>query len=392
MSDWLNDFLSYSQHGEAPEKLMYWVGVSTIAGALRRKVWIEEVGFEWTPNFYVLIVGPPGLVKKSTSIGVGMNLLRQVPGIDFGPQSTTWQQMITHMAGCTATDIVDGEEFQHSSCTFTLSEFGSFFDPKNRDLVDSLTDLWDGKKEPFRKETKTSGNDEIVNPWINIVACTTRSWVAQHFSNDLVGSGFGSRPIYVYADKRKRAIAYPSRNQDYDKEAHKALEKDLVERLRVIAEYAGPFKLTEEAYAWGEKWYEALVAKLDGASESTRSMVTVRMQTHLHKLAMVISAARGDFPVIDAHHLEEAQMRLKDLDPDVEAIFSVVGQSASTSASREIIEVLTKSGSMKRSQLYGKFHRTLNITEFELALKSALAAGKVAEAGNLNDPYLELRQ
>jgi len=391
--DWLADFVEFSKNGEAPEKVMYWVGVATIAGALQRKVWIDQVHFQWTPNFYLLIVGPPGVVKKSTSIGVGMKLLKKVEGVDFGPQSVTWQQLVTHMADCTQSALADGEEFRHSSCTFALSEFGTFFKPKDQDLVDNLTDMWDGKLETFRKETKTSGCDDVENPWINILACTTPGWVSDNFSDALIGSGFGSRPIYVYADRPRAFIAYPSQMHSYDKAAHKAKEKELVEGLQVMAEYAGEYQMTPEAYAWGTQWYEKYMEdqlRLGGKREAG---VAARQQTHLHKLAMVISASRGDFPSIDVSHLEEADRRLRDLQNDTREIFGMVGQSPSTVATQELINAL-KAGPIRKSRLYGDyFMRRLSIDEFELAVRSALAGGKIREAqgGNLNDPYLEVQ-
>lgn len=388
---WLEDFCEYGKNGEAPEKVIWWVGVATLAGALQRKVWIDQVNFQWTPNFYLLIVGPPGVVKKSTSIGVGMKLLKKVPGIDFGPQVVTWQQLITHMADSTQTAMVDGEEFRHSSCTFSLSEFGSFFDPKNRDMVDNLTDMWDGKLETFRKETKTSGNDDVENPWINMIACTTPTWIADNFSSSLIGSGFGSRPVYVYADRPRAYIAYPSRGMRYDKVAHKALEEDLVERLRVIAEYAGEYKLTEEAYVWGEKWYAEFMDSQQRMGNTPEAGVAVRKQTHLHKLAMVISASRGDFPTIDADHLQEAHEKLKELERDAEQIFGFVGQSPVTSATRQIIETVRRTP-MYKSALYNAFSRTLDIVEFERALSGALASRKIMESGDLTDPILEIRK
>src|SRR5574337_1975356 len=89
-NSWLDDFVTYSSFCEASQKMMRWVGISTIAGALRRKVWIEEEYFKWAPNFYILLVGPPGVVKKSTSINIGYGMLAALPGINFGPDSVTW--------------------------------------------------------------------------------------------------------------------------------------------------------------------------------------------------------------------------------------------------------------------------------------------------------------
>ena len=174
--DWLDDFLAYSAGGESPPKFMFWVGVSTIAAVLQRKVWIDQINFQWTPNFYILLVGPPGGPKKTTAIQIGRKLLKRVEGINLGPQIITWQQLVTHMAESRRKFgpednyfKVDGEDFEASCVTIHISEFGMFFDPLNRELIDNLTDMWDGKLDTIRKETRTMGSDEIVNPWLNII-------------------------------------------------------------------------------------------------------------------------------------------------------------------------------------------------------------------------------
>ena len=76
--NWIKTYMQYSSFSEAPDKMHFWVAVSTIAGALRRRVWIDQGYFQWTPNFYIILVAPPGIVSISTSLSIGMILLRQL--------------------------------------------------------------------------------------------------------------------------------------------------------------------------------------------------------------------------------------------------------------------------------------------------------------------------
>ena len=92
-SNWLKAYMQYTRDSESPDAFHFWTGVSTVAGALRRRVWIDMRKFQWTPNFYIILVGPPGVAAKSTSLRNGMRLLEQVEGIKFGPQSMTWQAL-----------------------------------------------------------------------------------------------------------------------------------------------------------------------------------------------------------------------------------------------------------------------------------------------------------
>lgn len=396
MVDWLEDFVEHTSYGETPAKIMRWVGVATVAGALRRKVFIDQLSFQWSPNFYLLIVAPPGVVKKSTSIGLGLRMLKRIEGIDFGPQMVTWQQMVTHMAGTRETILMpDGEEFEMSCCTVSLSEFGSFFDPADRNMITNLTDMWDGKLETVVKETKTSGTDEIVNPWLNILACTTPKWITNNFSEGLIGEGFGSRPIYVYADKPQEnvRIAYPKREMAKRRNLaeFKKKEDELTYRLGKIAQYAGEYKMTEEAFQWGEEWYEKYMDEQLLRGNSAETGVYARLQTHLHKVAMVLSAARGKFPVIDVQEMVDADAMLKDLAGDVEKVFSFVGGNEVTNASNKLVDTLHRVGKMRRSTLYrAGFMKNMKAADFEEALKSAKTAGLITYDPTQSDPMIAL--
>lgn len=392
MADWLEDFVAYAKHGEASPRAMYWVGVSTLAAVLRRKVWFDQDIFQWSPNFYVLIVGEPGAVKKSTSIDLGMRMLKKVEGINKGPSIVTWQKLIELIAESREAVVLEGGEVFEMSCmTLALSEFGSFFDPSNRELIDNLTDLWDGKLDTIVKATKTAGSDEMVNSWINIIAATTPKWLAQNFGDNLVGGGLAGRFIYLYEEMPgpEKDVPYPKRRMG-DMGERREVEAQLVARLKVIAGYSGEYELTEEAYEWGEIWYRKEREKLRLlGTGNLESGFVVRKQVHLHKLAMVICAARCEFPLITLTHMEIAEQQLCALDADMKRVFGYVGQSKTTNAAREIVEEVRKRGSVERRKLYQThFFRTLSIGEYNEAVASAIQAELVMESDGVAKPML----
>ena len=201
-SDWLRSFIQFASYGEAPTEMLFWTGVSTIAGALRRRVWIEQKYFQWLPNFYIIFVAKPGIVSKTTTANIGMSLLRNLPGepIKFGADSVTWQSLVKSL-GESCESIPDprdpGTFFPMSSVTFCSDELGNLLKPSDDDLVSTLITLWDGKQGAFKKDTKTSGSDKIVNPWVNIIGCTTPSWIGGNFKDHMVGGGFTLSLIHI---------------------------------------------------------------------------------------------------------------------------------------------------------------------------------------------------
>src|SRR6185369_14226993 len=102
---------------EAPRQMYFWTGVSTLAGVLRRKVWIDQAYFTWYPNFYIVLVAPPGIVSKSTTANIGMNLLHQVPGVKFGPDIVTSQALVSAFAESAETFEFNAEFYPMSALT-----------------------------------------------------------------------------------------------------------------------------------------------------------------------------------------------------------------------------------------------------------------------------------
>src|SRR5215831_15160014 len=149
-ANWLKAYMDYTRDSESPDTFHFWTGVSTIAGALRRRVWIDMRKFQWTPNFYIILVGPPGIATKSTSTRTGMRLLESIQGIHFGPPSITWQKLADSLSEAVEHMKIRGptgaDDFIPMSCiTVPVSELGTFLKIEDSALVDVLVDLWDGQ-------------------------------------------------------------------------------------------------------------------------------------------------------------------------------------------------------------------------------------------------------
>lgn len=388
LKNWLSSFAEYARFGEAPDNTLFWTGVSTIAGALRRQVWIDMGYFKWVPNFYVILVAKPGIISKSTTANIGMNLLRQVQGIKWGPEVVTWQSLVQGMAEARESfvDPDTGEFIDMSAITICSDEFGNLLNPQDREMVDIFVGLWDGKEGTFEKKTKSSGNDAIVNPYINIIACTTPAWISGNFPEYMIGGGFTSRCVFVYADKKRQLVAYPKRNMDKGgSDRILQLKADLVHDLGAIACMAGEMTLTEEAYVWGEQWYEKHWSTRHRHLDPDQfGGYLARKQTHIHKLAMVLSAAQDDSRIITPQTLELAANLTTGLEADMNMVFSKIGQNEVTRLAAQLVEIITREGSMTQQQLYSHVFRIAGYNIFLEAFQSCVNAGQLTVMNSQN--------
>jgi hypothetical protein len=357
--------------------MYFWVGVSAVAGALRRRVWIDQAYFKWYPNFYIVLVAPPGIVSKSTTASVAMSLLRKVPGIKFGPDVVTWPALVSAFAEGTETFLYGGLHHIMSAITLESSEFGNLLNPQDKQMVDLLVSLWDGKQGAFEKKTKHSGDDSVQNPWINMIACTTPSWIAGNFPEYMVGGGFTSRCVFVYADAKDHYVAYPGMH--VPKDIHET-EAKLVHDLEHIAlNVVGEYTLSKSATEWGESWYKHHYEnRPENLDDDRFGGYIARKQTHVHKLAMVLQASSTDSMVITPEILQTAHQMVSDLEPDMQEVFGRIGRTEVSIQAERLLQYVKRRGRAEYTELYRFMHSAFpSMKEYEDILAGCIRAGHV---------------
>lgn len=392
--DWLSAYVQYTAPLEAPEVFHYWTGISVIAAALRRKVWFSQKYFIWAPNFYIVFVGPPGTVNKSTTVSIGMRLLERVPGVNFGPDAITWQRLVQKMAEIKegvqfGDDITDCTIMPMSCLTIASSEFGTLINPQDREMIDVLTDLWDGRTSVWKKETKTSESDEIHNPWINFITCTTPAWLAGNIPRHMVDAGFFARTLFVYRERKRRVVAYPAEEvpDGFDEFGDK-----LVHDLEEISLLKGEYTLTPEARLWGTQWYHRHTKQVEEHDPKLARLGTYasRKQTHLHKIAMVLSASsRGDLRITD-DDLRLALQVLEDAERDMGRVYSLASDERSISNANLVVDLVRKHGRMPRDMAYRALYSRMSYEDYGRAITDAVMAQRIRVETNSDRVFLKI--
>jgi hypothetical protein len=336
--------------------------------------------FVWTPNFYIILVAPAGIAAKSTTVGIGYRMLSKVPGISFGPESLTWQALADSLYLATeGVKYLGRDGLEHikpqSAITVFISELGTFLSTEDDKFISFLIRVWDGQEDSFQHKTRTSGTVDVVNPWLNLVACTTPSWLASNFKETMIGGGLTSRIVFIHGESKRIVIPYP--DEVIVPDEYSRIESDLTDDLRAISQLSGEYHLSADARAWGRDWYNRLWNSPRPAHMASErySGYIARKQTHIHKLAMVLAASKRESLIIEKEDLEEAEVGINGIEPDMIRVFNSIGLDREATRSREIASIVRTYGWISHDSLYSLCMNTMAMKDFDSAALSAVRGG-----------------
>jgi Protein of unknown function (DUF3987) len=399
--DWIEAFVqTFDAKTEAPTRLLFWAAVSTIAGAVTRRVHIDEVVFKYYPNFYIIFVAPPGIATKSSAINHGINILRQLDHIYLTADNTTYPAFIrdlaNHYGELRASQAEEAEDdlwMRQCAATAAISEFGTFFKPEDEDMVNGLTDLWDCRNLVV-KDTKYGGTDILEHPYVNIIAGTTTKWIKDKVKAQLGGWGLSSRIIFVYQGKKVKYVARPSKL--WEPNEYETLSNKLLEDLKTISNLEGPMTFTTDADVLAEQWYIDHSLRMEAAAEAEADPWLMyflsRKQAHIHKLAMVLSLARRSDLTITKQDFTDATGYVNEVELEVPWIFKHVPEPTTMALlERDGLERVTKlmNGSqISQLQAYGALSTIVDSTTANRIIENAVGRGQFKRLVDKGKTYL----
>lgn len=380
LTDWIESYKEYViPVSEAPEDFHEWVALSTLAAATRRRVWINMRIFEWVTNLYIVFVGPPGIVTKSTAIGVGTSFLRKIPAIKIGKESSTWQKLIEDLAESTQPvpykDAAGRDQkLLSSALTLSISELGTFLKTRDDDMTTALTRLWDGQKDVFEHGTKSNGDTRIENPWLNLIGGTTPEWISKNFTEAMIGGGFASRVLFIPGEEKSKLVAYPDEMSPGDN--FLTLERLLHKDLSLISSLGGPMTFGKDVREWGRHWY---ANHWNGINEEYMASgrfdgYRARKWTIIQKLAMLYSISRSDERVVTMPDIQRALKVLGMAESNMSGVLESVSTTRESKHIKELFRHIKFHGWILPEELYRKLVNVMTKDDFKKALEAGCEA------------------
>lgn len=374
LSDWLDSYLIYTDNSESPISYHRWCGLSVIAGALQRRVYLKwGLGQVIYPNLYVVLVGASGRTRKGVAIGIAKEFLKQVAGISVAPESSSGRQaMILAMkrANTNFQDPTDGVIKFHCSITAFSEELSVFLGQGDIAYLSNLTDWYDSKDD-WEYETVGRGKDTLQGLCLNLLGGTAPDWIQSMIPGEALGGGFTSRIIFIVEEvKRKIVPEHYITPEEYE------LQRKLLIDLERIGQLSGEMKLTDEAKQLYINWYveqdTALSAGNPAISDARFAGYCERRATHLRKLMLICSAARGDDLTITRLDFQKAISLLVGAEQNMHKTFGGLGKAFGSDVTEQVRIYIERLRVTTRNTVMRKFFRDVTpqtLAQIEETLK-----------------------
>lgn len=362
LKDWLESYLEYTENSESPISYHTWCGLSVIAGALQRKVYLKwGLGRVIYPNLYAVLVGASGRTRKGVAIGIAKDFLKNLPSITVVPESSSGRQaMILAMKRALSnfSDPTDNKIKFHSSVTAFSEELSVFLGQGDIAYLSNLTDWYDSKDD-WEYETVGRGKDTLQGLCLNLMGGTAPDWIQSMIPQEALGGGFTSRIIFIVEEVKRKII--PKYVVTPEEERLKELLQVDIER---ISQLAGEITFTPDAEQLYIDWY----IEQDTALSAGKPVITdprfagycERRATHIQKLMILCSASRGDDLKINAADFHRAHKLLSDAEKNMPKTFGGLGKSKMSDQSDAVINYIKKTGITTRKALMQKFYRDID--------------------------------
>jgi hypothetical protein len=358
---WLSDLVEHTSGMEAPSSFSFFSGLAVLGAALQRRVYVEQYYYQIWPAMQVMIVGPSQKVKKSTAAGYVVSLGVEANAFPMLMQEGSQEGLKGELAEqCREHNKAVGMIF--------ASDMANFLGEKdyNKDMAQSLTDIFDSRTIPIRRRTQKQGSFEIKNVAVSCILCSNERWARTAIPPSAFEGGFMARVICIHELFSTRIIPSPKPRPPQERvELVNWLKR--IQFVNGVASMDGPAgKYYHDKYIWLKKhWPE----------DERLNPFWERYPDHMLRFAMLLSLNENREQhkgvMINDRHIIQADRLLDWVTQRLPGLYADLGMTSFGDSSWEITSFIHRSGGrITEGKLFRRMLRKMGRTQLAEHLRS----------------------
>jgi len=350
----IEDYLTYSSGNEAPTLFHHWASIATISATVGKRVWFTQGHWALNPNLYIIFVGNPAN-GKSTAMKIARGMVKKTKLAQICPASITKERM-TELLAATESPCIqkilrpgsNGSEpttYEFRQLSIFANELVTLLSVSGVSMIEFLTDVWD-EDDDFEVQTKRSGNDFILHPYITLLGCMTPKITTSLLQQNIISGGLVRRCIFPFSQESREPIPFVV----IEPEQYAAHDRCLKSLTR-ISEARGEFQFEPEARATFSAWYIKNKNRLNANPNLPFADYFQSKSELVIKLSMLLSLAESNSLLITTPHVTESLSLLSRTEKNLSKVFRDLGDNKQANLAEKIMEML-EGGPVLEKEIY----------------------------------------
>lgn len=335
-----------------------------------------------------MLIADSGIANKSTAGRAIMELLYEVDGLSFMSTQMSGASLIKQMS-----EAGNGKSFNFEGVLYKNSSIYSYSSEAKVTIGDSkglsgiqelLTDFYDcgdpniwSTKKGWNKQTLSGGDITVFNPCLNLLYCSTPTWLMEAIGKNGIAGGFASRVLFVNEKERFRGNLGWLEDDEIGSKNSPEEKQKLVEDLNQISKLSGRFRTTK---GFKDKYNEILEArnrKIDENPKGEMASYYSRKMWHCLKLSQVLAADQSSEMIITPEHLDAACRLLETLEADMYTPFLTSGENKNLASFNLVWEVMRRKKKWSKTELTNIAYKHATSTQLDEHLRTLITMNRI---------------
>lgn len=269
----------------------------------------------------------------------------EIPLFPSGADATSYEALVEAMEKAHRYIFYDAvnpdgttvkKRYGHHSMCFALEEISSLFRKRANDIVNFLITTYDAGD--YKYETKHYGTNIIQKCCLAFYGGTTPQFMQETFDDRLIGEGFASRCLFIYAsENRFNRFGIAELN-----DTQRKYKAEILERLKFLSTLYGQVIYTGEAFEHFRHYFEQIHPFSRPNSSRLLIPYYARKDQHAMKLSLMMHFADNDGMTIGVDTCRSVLNLLEALEGNMHSAINFGGKNHLSKVGRQVLKYIAQ--------------------------------------------------